>query len=143
MVEDGSRVHIQRITDLMSSDYDWATIAMVSLLAAESEVIGSWAEGCMCHDMVQGNVNKRDARDCPYRCCRAPELAAGFGLAQLCRKMMANREDFNAYASRAPLLRRTELLGSWATACSKLFGQMTAKLGHWQELPWLLCHRLN
>ena len=148
LVEDGSRVHIQRIAELMQSDYDWATIAMISLLASESETIGSWAEGCMCHcpsihDSPSTPEARQEAKTCAFRCCRAPELAAGHGLERLCKKMVHNKGTFNEYVARAPQSKRSELVASWTTACSKLFGQITAKLGYWQELPWLLCQGLS
>ena len=49
LLEDSAKGHIDRIGALMKDDYDWACIGMVAILAAQSEVVGSWAEACPCH----------------------------------------------------------------------------------------------
>ena len=49
VADDGSKAHLQRINMIMASDYDWSTMAMISLLSKEAEFVGSWCEGCPCH----------------------------------------------------------------------------------------------
>lgn len=131
LVEECSKAHLQRIRDLMRDDYSWAVIAMVALLSNESDHIGSWSESCPCHPLPRqakgrrSSANKaaiQEAKNCPFRCCRAPELAVGQGLELLCVKMMSHAGPFNEYLARAPANKRSELASSWTTACSKLFG---------------------
>jgi hypothetical protein len=49
VADDGSKAHLQRINQIMASDFDWSTMAMICLLAQESEIVGAWSEGCGCH----------------------------------------------------------------------------------------------
>ena len=49
VADDGSRAHLERLNSLMVSDFHWALIQTINLLAREAELIGSWCEGCPCH----------------------------------------------------------------------------------------------
>jgi hypothetical protein len=67
---------------------------MIMNTAMEAELIGRWAEGCPCHgdELLTYSVARRnkdsrqlpplreEAKFCPYKGCRAPELATGDGL---------------------------------------------------------------
>ena len=133
LVEESSKAHIQRISALMKSNYDWSCLAMISLLSADADFIGSWAESCPCHvqppedaDLKVKRQAKRELNACPFRCCRAPELASGHGLKHLCQQLLVHKKSFAEYVSRAPESNRAELNASWETACSKLFGYPAA-----------------
>ena len=142
MVEECSKVHVERIHDLMRDDYAWASIAMISLLAQDSDLIGSWAESCPCHPLeTHPRANskatraaRQAAKVCPFRCCRAPELAVGQGLQLLCDRMRNHHGQFNECVAKAPPAKRSELTSSWTTACSKLFGFLC---WHWCRCTWL------
>ena len=41
-----SKATVATIAELMASDYDWACVAMIGLLAMEADWIGRWAESC-------------------------------------------------------------------------------------------------
>lgn len=134
LVEECSKAHLLRIQDLMRDDNAWASISMIALLSSDADHIGSWAEACSCHPPEQPETpsaetgkHKRmhfnkEARACPFRCCRAPELAVGRGISSLCQKMIDQRGSFNAVLAKAPASKRSELASSWTMACSKLFG---------------------
>ena len=133
LVEEGSRAHIHRIGLLMKSDYDWCCIGMVALLSSESDLIGSWAESCPCHSRpipAKRHPGKRkervsenkEAASCPFRCCRAPELAVGRGVTVLCEKMLSHKGVFSEIVATAPPAHQSELLSAWGSASSKLFG---------------------
>ena len=135
LVEECSKAHLARIKDLMRDDYSWSVIAMIALLSSDADMIGSWGEACHCHPIDPSSSTtlatrrmamtaKREAKLCPFRCCRAPELAVGQGLYLLCDKMAQQRGRFNEYVSRAPQSKRSELNSSWMMACSKLYGNM-------------------
>jgi hypothetical protein len=72
---------------------------MISETSSKADMIGRWSEGCSCHEddnllrasMIRSNrfkrartvdrrIDGRDATTCPYKGCRAPELAAGEGV---------------------------------------------------------------
>lgn len=118
LLEDSSKAHVTRINGLMRSDYDWASIALISLLSTEAEIIGSWSEGCQCHDCDTSKV----AKACPFRACRAPEMAVGRSLQVLSDLVVADKGTLLRYMSKAPSHQRTELLNSWTTASSRLVG---------------------
>lgn len=133
LLEESAKAHVQRLNLFMKDDYAWAAVAMISLLSADSDAIGSWAESCPCHPMPSPDMDrkeqavaKREARQCPRRCCRAPELASGHALKMLCVRMLQHKSCFTQYLSRAPESKRPELHSSWETACSKLFGYLHA-----------------
>lgn len=134
LLEETSKVHVQRISNLMGSDYAWASIAMVALLSGDSDALGSWAEGCPCHslpeiDEIECLQEKRrakaEAKQCKLKCCRVPELACGHGLKQVVLRLVSHKTTFTSYVAKAPPAKRTELYSSWETACSRLFGTMT------------------
>ena len=125
LVEDGSKAHIQRINGLMDSDYDWCCIRMVSALASSSDMLGSWTESCPCPEIHPPSKQAaEEAQACPFRCCRAPELAAGHGLSALVGKLQGHKSSFVKELSAAPTSKQTELNSSWSVACSKLYGSL-------------------
>ena len=138
LLEEGSRAHVNRINCLMKSSYDWSTIAMVAMLSSECDHLGSWAESCPCHDLPvpekqkqrqrrKQNTANKEASECPLKCCRAPELAAGVGMQSLCKKMLTNKGPFTQVVSSCPPGQQTELITSWSTATSRLFGYLGKK----------------
>ena len=129
-----SKVTLKTITDLMKSDYAWASIALVALLSQESESVGLWCEGCPCPEPQYvvpdkcpgkrrtGTVIPHGASDCPLRSCRAPELACGVAMIRQQNHMELNRLIFNEYVSRAPAEKRAELHSAWSRSTSKIWG---------------------
>lgn len=131
LLEETSKVHVHRISQLMNSDYAWAVIAMVALLSGDSDALGSWAEGCPCHPLTdieqivsfrEKKKAKAEAKECVFKCCRAPELACGHGLKHVVVRLVSHKALFTQYMSKAPPGKRAELNSSWESACSKLFG---------------------
>lgn len=136
LIEEDSKMHVLRLERLMKSDFDWSVIALVSLVSAEADLVGKWAEGCPCeeHQYVSGTSKKRsgqlvqvaapnaDASSCAFKACRAPELAQGFGIKIQHRLMLSHKEEFMEFVSMAPPDKQPELAGAWTTATSKLFG---------------------
>ena len=133
LVEECSKAHVERIRELMKDDYAWASIAMIALLSSDADLIGSWAEACPCHpvDTRSGGRSQLDrtnreamkeAKACPFRSCRAPELATGQGIQLLCDRMASHHGPFMDYVQRAPISKRSELASSWRSASAKLFG---------------------
>lgn len=90
--------------------------------------------------LTQGD---REAASCSFKCCRAPELATGQALALQQSTMDSHKSRINSIICRVPTNQRGELVASWSTARSRMTGQLTAKLSHWGELPWILCQVLS
>ena len=125
---------MQQISQLMSDNYAWACIALVASLSKECDSVGVWCEGCPCPehqysipDRVPGvrrTVASRppEALNCPFKCCRAPELACGVAMLRQEDQMLQNQIVFNEYVSRAPPDKRSELHNTWSKATSRIWG---------------------
>lgn len=143
--EEGSKVTLRHISELMQSDFAWASIALIAHLAQECECVGTWCEACPCphhqfvvEEKVPGIKRScaalpSDAATCPFRSCRAPELACGLGMLHHSRKMSGNQTRFNEYVSRAPSAKRPELYNTWSKATSKIWGHSGSDL----DLPMI------
>lgn len=135
-----SKATIKLICQLMGSDYSWACIALVALLSKEAETVSEWSEGCPCpehqwhaptkepgkkkiNDIPQG------ASTCPFKCCRAHELACGVAMIRQDEHANQNRLLFNEYVSKAPQVKKSELHNSWSVATSKIWGFFAAFSG--------------
>lgn len=132
LLEESSKVHFARINQTMSSDLDWCHIGLVALISAECDLVGKWSEGCYCHPPVVKVRRKRSGAyyqqahhsspDCPFKCCRAPELAIGVGVKIQSAMMGSHRDEFLECVALAPARSRGQLVSSWDTATSKMFG---------------------
>ena len=114
-------------------------------------MVGSWAEACPCHcDYMSGwmvawedaQQRKRKprrtpgAKTCAFKCCRAPELAAGRGVQLLCQSLSRGRgHGFLETLQHAPRDKRAELHAAWTSATSKLFGDLAALAHETARLP--------
>ena len=160
VADDGSKAHLERINDLMKSDYYWSLISIICLLAQQAELIGSWSEGCPCHppprhvssDQRQNIMTtehmpvsddpnsgakqrrrrrkpvqtqaQRESKKCPFRCCRAPELAMGHAMRIQREFAKSHHSRFLESVSHIPTHQRGELISAWSIASSKLQGLM-------------------
>ena len=140
LIEDGSKAHITRLNELMTSDYHWSCVALVSFVSSEADLIGKWSESCGCphHQVLPRVMRKRSGQQlrvggkdseslsCPFRCCRAPELAIGAAMDLQRNVMLTHKEEFLEYIAVCPTEKQTELAGTWTKACGKLYGAMFA-----------------
>ncbi len=169
LADDGSKAHLERLNVLMTSNFDWVLIRLISLLSEEAELIGSWCEGCPCHSQCHsgrsGSYNapfidgsgivsipltdgtpqlsrkrakrrspaemkaRKEAQRCSFKCCRAPELAAGHAL-EIQREVTASHraQVTEAISKITNNQHRGELISCWSSASSKLFGYLDEKL---------------
>ena len=152
LVEESSRVTVQHIRELLrrgpEADYHWCCIALIAHISAEADLVGRWAEGCpewcRCNEAtldmqgrrLRGQKGKRRsifqpqedndlASRCAFRCCRAPELAAGAAMHMQEEAMHADRPSFSPYVAKAPPNKRSELQGSFVHACGRMWGSLT------------------
>ena len=140
LVEASSKVTISHLNELMRSDYRWACIAFIAHLTRDAEMVGSWAESCPCEEhqihtlavygsKVPRRKRKHVAKDasaanCCFRCCRAPELAAGVALRMQSSRLNADRSSFAQYIAKAPEATRSELQGAYTKGCGRLWGHL-------------------
>ena len=106
---------------------------------------GTWCEGCSCHESLLSSsepsrVRKRQfaaaSADCPWKGCRAPELAAGHW-----RRFLADIDGATdrwmqqAYADATP---EDRAIGSdFERSVKELLGQLLRdRLGFWDKLPF-------
>lgn len=115
LVEDCSKAHVERISGVMASSYDWAVIAAIAHISDDAERLGKWAENCPCH-------RSHDGGPCALKGCRAPEMASGQTMIHQCGMMLQGNKLFPAYLAKAPAGKQAELSGAWSTSRSKLFG---------------------
>lgn len=151
LVEESSRITVQNIRELLrkgpEADYHWCCIALIAHVADEADLVGRWAEGCpdwceckeASEDMqgrrLRGPGQRRRTRfkpeqdhdlasRCAFRCCRAPELAAGAAMRMQQEAMHADKPTFAPYVAKAPQNKRSELQGSFVHACGRMWGSL-------------------
>ena len=144
-MEESARVTVQKVDDLLNSEFDWVSIEIIGRLAFESEWIGRWAEACPCRrttrttvraityngssrricSSVSGNLHETDVcyrgGDCPLKGCRAPELAQGVAVNLQSELMREHSYDFAEQLASLPDNQRAELLAFWSTTRSRLW----------------------
>lgn len=127
----------------------WVGINVVYDVGRECEHIGRWSEQCGCPEhqptsdfvdsvpsagpKVKTGTRRKVRRQntargfnpdlCPFRGCRAPELAAGEGLRGQLGLLMSNRSQILKYISQLPLQpsAQTALLNDWHVGRSRLW----------------------
>ncbi|CAE7249443.1 unnamed protein product [Symbiodinium microadriaticum] len=145
-------------------DPDWACIALVATVAEEADFLGKWAESCGCcvhrynlepgaapesltlalpQRRTNGKKKRRQPQQvlppCPLKGCRAAEMAAGIGMQCQSELMRIHNYSFMEHIQACDPSDRLELQSSWTSSRAILWGELTTKMQHWKELPWLLC----
>ena len=142
---------IDAINAALTAPSFWTGVAIVHDVAFEAEYIGRWSEGCPCgctDDNSQlaiaasakaGHTRRRRQHvSCPFRGCRAAQLAAGEWIPKLKKVMNESRSRVTQFLvmSRDD---RPEFLADWTKARGKLWTGLQVKLAYWSQLPWRLC----
>ena len=139
----------------ISSDSFWAATTIVEHISYEAEFVGRWAEGCHCHgdvgfewhaahaasqdqEQTRRNFRKKSTM-CPFKGCRAPELASADALCRLKSLMMQNRSLLTHAITMANSADQSAFLHDWVKARGRLWTLISFKLGYWFQLPWRLC----
>ena len=81
----------------------------------------------------------KEYAECPFRTCRAPELATGTALRLQASVLDADICFFLDAMAAAPPSKRAELSNTWTASRSRMWGHLCMKLSFWQQLPWHLC----
>ena len=124
LVEESSKAHIERICEVLSSNSDWAAIAMIAHISHDAERLGRWAEGCPCSLLHDGGP-------CSLKGCRAPEMATGKGMTEQWTIMQTGGKLFPAYLAHAPPESQPALSAAWTTARSRLLGSLAGLSRSW------------
>lgn len=122
---------ISRIDKAIRDPDFWLAVGMLHDLAFEAEYVGRWAEGCDCHE---GQPNPK----CPFRGCRAVELAAGewkskIQSASIRAAQAVSRVGFMMTCNASTFVADCQL------ARAKMWSLLETKLHYFEELPWKLC----
>ena len=161
--EDGHVFKPQMVTELIADTWFHGYAQMVLYVGATVESMSDWAELCPCHEEVLrrhghdhdvGGLPVGILREecgcalasgmttlsCPFRGCRAPEMAAGAAFEQLDLAYIdalghLSRECRPAVGTET----WASLLQEFAAAKSYMHFILTIKLQNWTELPWLCC----
>ena len=145
---------VESIDAALTSAAWWTGVSIVHDVAFEAEYIGRWAEGCPCgcsSDSGQlaivggGSSGRRrrqkqqsQAQACPFRGCRAGQLAAGDWIGPLKNVMAASRSRVTQFLVMSRD-NRSEYFSDWTRARGKLWTGLQVKLSYWAQLPWRLC----
>lgn len=147
----GMSVSVQAIDQYIQDSSFWASVAVVQDVSFAAEFVGRWAEGCSCceDELVTGRTAKRrrtkwlnhvnETTPCPFRGCRATEIAAGDWLPKLQSILADKQRTLSDSVSKAVGPDRQLLLNDWIRSRSKLWGQLRVKLAYFNQLPWKLC----
>ena len=114
----------------------WCSMHVVLDIAQEAEHIGNWSEGCPCHSNLELKAIERvglkrrrleqprgwmQSARCPFKGCRAPELAAGQGESSLMRHMFENKNRVLSHFAAVPDSERNQMLSDWDDARARLW----------------------
>lgn len=135
----------------MTSDSFWCGVSLANDISYCAEFVGRWSEGCQCCEdelLTKQNPKRRrtkwlsnvsSAMPCPFRGCRAVQIAAGEWLPRL-QKVLSDGQGhltdslLKSYGRDLPTF-----LDDWVKARSKLWGQLRIKLAYFEQIPWKLC----
>lgn len=121
----------------MQTTSDWCAIRLVTYLSQAADFLGQWGESCPCEHHNDGpqlvkklsgqrvRVGRQsEGSTCPFRCCRAAELASGKALTLLTALVESQQSKFLKCVATAPVAHQSALTGAWYTATSKLLGSL-------------------
>ena len=150
--KDGNKVSAREVTHILKSDLFMVFAETVLIVFNSLEELGSWCEGCSCHeDLLRGktgHVSRKSLAkwigtsdsDCPMKGKRAPELAAGH--LQTVFTADWNRHVSKLWEKAADCQLSEEdiaiLREDMERARSHLELGMQIKLDFWERLPWKL-----
>lgn len=124
---------ISRVDKAIRDPDFWLAVGMLHALSFEAEYIGRWAEGCDCHDGQRHNP----ASPCPFRGCRAVELAAGEWKSKI---QSASIRAVQAVSRVGFMMcNASTFVSDCSLARAKMWSLLETKLHYFQELPWKLC----
>ena len=137
---DYNGVTIAAVNLAVTSDSFWARLSIVCDVATEADFIGFWSEGCPCHNdsenaVIHAHAVKRRriehggrgfASSCPYRGCRAPELACGISKTLHAQAMAKHRDNSLLHYASLPQDQRVEFLEDLDSARSRLWSYLTS-----------------
>lgn len=138
LLEETSRPTVEKINELMRSDYMWCCISLVAHIAAEADKLGIWAECCPCaeHQMIgpappkvpgkkRPRFDPNGASSCSLKCCRAPELATGRAMKLQVQSLEKCVWHFTESLGNTPQQQRVELQSALGKAMGRLYGHST------------------
>lgn len=144
-------VSVEAVDLAVCSDTFWAGCRVVQSISFSAEYVGRWSEGCRCceHSLISNQNSQRrrtkwrdhvnESTPCPFRGCRAVEIAAGDWLPRLTTVLQEGQKEMTESIAKAGSDDRAVLLDDLVKARAKLWGQLRIKLAYFSHLPWKLC----
>ena len=134
----------------------WSCARLINDLSFSAEFVGRWCEGCPCCSELQtGSCRKRQrtkwlinvhtsaSMKCPYKGCRAVDMAAGDWQSKLQLVLADEESRLNQSIACSEDSQQSIYLSQWTKARSTLWSQIRMKLSFFQQLPWRLCFLPN
>ena len=149
------RLDAKKLGEYVTSELWWSLALMLSLVNTSLDKLGSWAEGCKCHEMLYTFTKEAAAAFASAR--KGLDLSSGDGrsftcpLAGLRAACLAAGEWIQAFQVLFRLCLE-ELLSNVALAASEIvtlldelnrvkaaiYSELEMKLEFWSKLPWAL-----
>ena len=125
-------VTYKTVDTAVHSGYFWAFCDLLLEVSSAAETLSRWAESCWWH----GSACRE--RDCAFKGCKAPELAAGIHRYLLKERQAHANVKIAQLAPGLPSRDASALLSQWHAAHARLELEFEYKLHFWQLLPWKL-----
>lgn len=140
-----SGVSIDDIDKAINCPETWCSMSAVLDIAQEIEYLGNWCEACPCHkaedalritaralkrvrrNQPRGFRNNMGNMSCPYKGCRAVEMAAGKGQDSLIQFMHQGRDRIQEHFVAVPAERQAQLVADWDLARGRLWSNLAAE----------------
>ena len=129
----------------------WGYLRMIRSVARSIEACMAWVEACPCHHRAGGQMsrhrrmaalkNRTGFEVCPMATRRAAEMADGQLTVVLRRSISTGLIGLLLEGDIVALsdAQRSVLIRDFNNARRHLRWTFQIKLGHWQQLPWILC----
>lgn len=148
---DGRSICWVTVNEAIGSHMFWAYLRMVDIIGEVLQAISAWAELCPCHGespqlkgpqrhSVSGLRRHIGGPACPLASRRAPECAGGALRDILSRLLRVGNSVLilDPAVARCREEDKQVVLSDFGLARRHCLLVVTAKLGHWNRVPWLL-----
>ena len=150
---------VKAITRAVNNKFLMALVRMLLALDSMVEKLGSWSEGCSCHENVllsERSDYKRQkklrrlingsggptpvAGECRLKGKRAPAMASGKLHSFFAKITEISLSDLMQTVRWGLTEEEWQIIASeWSMASAHIQNELRQKLQFWEQLPWLLC----
>ena len=147
-VDDAWSASADELERVIKSASFWATARVMNEVGYQAEMVGRWTEGCPCHEaqrLIWHSSSSHDRRllpkppTCEFQSCRAPQLASGEAIFAFKKSFWLSQQNIVVHVAGLPMTDQTKLRMDWDAARARIELELSMKLAHWQQLPYILC----